>query len=366
MLYPFFLDSTQSKRRESSLPTALPIVDVLIAAYNEERVLAEKLDSIVSSDYPIEKISIQVGSDGSSDTTEEIVRQYCARYENITLHSFDRSGKTATVNKLMVQANSDIVILTDANVIFTQNTIRAIISYFSDKDVGLVGANIKAKKKSDVGITLQENEYLERENRMKLKEGELWGTMMGAFGGCYAIRRRLFKKVPDHFLVDDFNISMSVLDQGYDCILAEEAICHEDISSKLSEEFRRKVRMSTGNFQNLKVYSNFIWSSRKGLAFSFISHKILRWLTPLLLIVGFINSWLLMDTFKLFKVLFYIQLTLFSVPLMEMSLDAIGIKSRFIRFITYFISMNLALLIGMFNSLRRVRTATWQPTERNL
>ena len=365
VFYPLYLDSRKTEPRKKGIQSLAQPIDVVIAAYNEEKVIEEKIHSIFFTDYPTEKIRVLVGSDGSTDRTDEIVTQLQSKYPNIFLEHFERSGKTAMIDRLMTKVEAPIVVLTDANVIFTPSTLKNLIAYFQDDRVGLVGANIKAKKDSEVGITHQENEYLQRENKMKLKEGELWGTMMGAFGGCYALRKSLFRPVPEHFLVDDFHITMSVLGQGYDAILAQEALCYEDISTKLSEEFRRKVRMSRGNFQNLRKFASFIASSRRGLSFSFISHKVLRWLTPLFLIAAFISSFLLMEESQLFYVLFYLQLTVFCIPIMELTLDSLGIRSRLIRFITYFLSMNLALLVGMFRSLKKVRSATWEPTERN-
>ncbi|NNC84211.1 MAG: glycosyltransferase [Flavobacteriales bacterium] len=366
VLYPKYLDTRHVESSRSTSEVQPIPVDVVIAAYNEEQVIDEKIRSILASDYPKDKLRILVGSDGSDDRTDDIVRSFTAQGLPVKLHAFERAGKTETINSLMQKTQAEVTILTDANVLFTPQTVRALIAAFRDEQVGLVGADIRAKRVDDDGITVQENEYLEREKRMKWKEGKLWGTMMGAFGGCYAIRTSLYRTVPPHFLVDDFHITMNVIEQGYDAVLEKEAICYEDISSKLSEEFRRKVRMSIGNFQNLRFFSHFLFHKRRGLSFSFISHKVLRWLTPIFLVVSLVTSGLLMDDSRFWTVIFYIQFTIICIPLMEMTFDAFGIRSRLMRFISYFVSMNLALMIGMFKSLKRVEKATWKPTERNL
>lgn len=366
VLYPWILDRIRIGPEKDNDPHEVPKVDVLIAAFNEESVIESKIRSVLDGDYPLEKLRILVGSDGSMDATDSIVKGLAGQFPQVELYRFERSGKTDVVNQLMTESTADLVVLTDANVLFTPSLLSNLLMPFSNKRVGLVGANIRALKDSDLGITHQENEYLQRENRMKLKEGRIWGTMMGAFGGCYAIRKELFKPVPKHFLVDDFHISMTVISQGYDAILRQDAICTEDISSKLSEEFRRKVRMSRGNFQNLRVFFPMLFSKRKGLSFSFWSHKVLRWLTPIFMLLTLISSFLLRDVHFFFLCVFYLQLTAICVPLMEITLSSLGLRSRFIKFITYFLSMNLALLIGMVKSFFKIENAIWQPTERNI
>lgn len=340
-------------------------VDILIAAYNEEEVIAAKLDSILASNHDLSKVRILVGSDGSDDATEEIVARFSKAHAGIHLYRYQRSGKTSVVDKLMQEAHAPFVIFTDANVMFTPDTISHLLSHFDREEVGLVGANITSADVTEVGIAFQEHKYLQRENMMKYKEGSIWGTMMGAFGGCYAIRRELFKPVPHNFLVDDFHISMSVLEQGYEAVMSLEAVCQEDVSSKLSEEFRRKVRMSTGNFQNLRTFSGMMFSKRKGLSFSFISHKVLRWLTPLFFIAAMLSAYGLRSYYGLFDWAYYGMLILCMMPLIDMTLQSLGLRHRILRFVTYFMSMNFALLIGMVRSFTKIEQAIWEPTERN-
>jgi len=366
VLYPWILSRVKEKADSRPISSELPKLDILIAAYNEEEVIQEKLNSILQADYPIEKIRILVGSDGSTDTTESIVKEMADKHPQLHLFSFERGGKSKVVNELMSRAEAELIILTDANVLFSKDLIKEILSPFSDLEIGLVGADIRARRvSSEVGIEFQENEYLQRETRMKWAEGEKWGTMMGAFGGCYAMRKSLFKVIPKEFLVDDFYLTMKVISQGKKAVLAKDAICFEDISSKMIEEFRRKVRMSRGNFQNLRQFSSFLVHSRPGLSFSFISHKVLRWLTPLALILSFISSFILSKDYSMFEFLFWVQFLILFTPLILKTIEAIGIRSRTITFIAYFISMNTALFVGMIKSFRKVDKAIWEPTMRN-
>lgn len=365
VLYPFILGRSKSELDSTKGDSTPQDVEILIAAYNEESVIEDKIKSILRSDYPLSKIRITVGSDGSDDRTETIVKNLAHPEVEIEVLRYPRSGKTSVVNRLVAQATSDLVILTDANVMFCKGTIGALIAPFESQDIGLVGADIKPEAKRLDGIAHQETEYLQRENRMKYKEGAKWGTMMGAFGGCYALRRELFRPVPEHFLVDDFHITMSVLEQGYDAILEPRATCLEDVSSKLSEEYRRKVRMSTGNFQNLRAFAPLLFSSRKGLSYAFISHKVFRWLTPLFMIGALISSFVLGPDSDFFRWVFYLMAIGCVTPMIDLTLKSMGIQSKYLRFLTYFVSMNFALLIGMFRSFGKIERAIWQPTERN-
>ena len=365
VFYPWILSRVKDAEAEPPPLDYYPSVDILIAAYNEEEVLEEKLRSILEGDYPLDKLRILVGSDGSTDQTDEILKRMSAEFSCIEWHRFERGGKSKAVNALMNKAKTELVIFTDANVLFSKDLIQEILSPFRIPEIALVGADIRARKVSDVGIEFQENEYLQRETRMKWAEGEKWGTMMGAFGGCYAMRRSAYVSIPNEFLVDDFFLTMKVLEQGHSAILAKKAVCYEDISSKLSEEFRRKVRMSRGNFQNLRKFAHFLFHQRSGLSFSFISHKVLRWVSPLALIFAMISSFMLSGDSKLYLFFFWIQFVIMFSPLILKTMEAIGIRSRVITFIAYFISMNVALFLGMLKSFRKVEKAIWEPTLRN-
>ena len=182
-----------------------PGVSILIAVYNEELVINQKLESILNSDYPRGKLEIIIGSDASNDLTEGIVRSFVNDFPFIKFYQFsDRRGKPSVINDLVSYSSNPIVILTDANVFFDKQMISHLIRNFKSKKTGLVGANILNIGMKKEGISIQEKSYIERENLIKYREGILWGCMMGPFGGCYALRKELFEKVPAGFLVDDF------------------------------------------------------------------------------------------------------------------------------------------------------------------
>ncbi len=165
------------------------------------------------------------------------------------------------------------------------SSLRTLAGSFSNKEIALVDTRmINTSLKKD-GISHQEKFYISREVRIKHQESMLWGTMMGPFGGCYAVRKANYTPVPGHFLVDDFYVNMSVLKQGFKCISNIKAKVYEDVSNDLKEEFRRKKRISAGNFQNLQKFSSLLFSRRPGVAFCFLSHKVIRWIVPFLVLL---------------------------------------------------------------------------------
>ncbi|HSI89951.1 MAG TPA: glycosyltransferase, partial [Adhaeribacter sp.] len=200
-------------------PEELPDVAVLLAAYNEASVIEEKIRSTFRSNYPREKISLFIGSDNSTDATDRIVEGLKAEFPEIRFFPFAaRTGKIGIINTLAREALKPVLIFTDANVFFDKNTIYQLVKHFKNPKIGLVGGNILNEQVKQEGISVQEKAYLQRENLIKYQEGVLWGSMMGAFGGCFALRRRNFLPTPENFIVDDFYISMKVLEQGQQAI----------------------------------------------------------------------------------------------------------------------------------------------------
>ena len=262
-----------------------PSVSILISAYNEQEVIKEKVMSIINSNFPNNKIEIIIGSDCSTDNTNKIINNLAKHYPFVIANIFDkRSGKAGVINKLVEKAKNEILILTDANIIFSKNTIFSLIQHFKNPKIGLVDANMVNIGIKKSGISFQEKTYISTEVKFKHAESKLWGNLMGPFGGCFAIRKSLFTPIPENFLVDDFFVCMNILKGGKLAINDLDAVVYEDVSNQLSEEFRRKRRISKGNFINLFHFKNVLNPFSK-LGFVFISHKVIRWLSPIFLFI---------------------------------------------------------------------------------
>ncbi len=361
----YALNKSQNSHIHEPNSADLPEVSILLAVYNEELVIEQKLQSTFNTNYPLSKITFFIGSDSSTDGTDSIVQKYIQKYPQLHLKVFPkRTGKAGIVNQLEQRASSEILILTDANVLFDNDTIYQLVKHYKNDKIALVGGNIINQQLHKTGISIQEKTYLSRENKIKFQEGVVWGTMIGAFGGCYSIRKKYFSPVPPKFFMDDFYITLAVLEQGKKAINELNAKCYEDVSNKISEEFRRKVRISIGNFQNLFRYKGLLVSSHPGLSFCFWSHKVLRWLGPFFILAILVANFFLFEQSNFYFLTLMAQLALFAIPMLDELLKKMNIHLALLRFISHFYLMNLALLVGFFRFVFGVESNVWKPTQR--
>ena len=346
----------------------LPAVDILLAAHNEEAVIEAKVRSTFATTYPLDRLRLLVGSDNSSDQTNALLTRLAAEYPQLRFEAYaGRTGKPGVIDRLGRLSAAPVLVLTDANVFFAPDTIYELVKHFRNPAIGLVGGHILNPEHRAEGISGQEKAYLERENVLKFQEGVLWGAMMGAFGGCFAVRRACYHPAPASFLVDDFYITMAVLRDGFQSINELGAVCYEDVSDHLPEEFRRKARISAGNFQNLKEFRALLLPTWGGVAFAWWSHKVLRWLTPhlLLALLAATAGLVALGAGWFYRLALLGQLALPLLLLLDAALRRAGRHSRTLRFVTHFYSMNAALLLGWWRYLRGIKTTVWTPTQRN-
>jgi cellulose synthase/poly-beta-1,6-N-acetylglucosamine synthase-like glycosyltransferase len=362
VFYPLLLMMFAQKKPKEVSTNSNFGVGILIAAYNEEKVIGEKLESLLKSDYPKELVTIYIGSDASTDRTNAIIEEYSKKHKNIRLISFPgRTGKAAIINQLAQQCNDEIFILTDANVIFEKNTIKHLVKHFSDPTVHQVCSNIIKTSNRNVSIQPLEKNYLNIENKIKSLESNAWDLVIGAEGGCYAIRKEKYVPVPKNYFMDDFFITMGVINNGGKVKFETDAICFEDLPSQSSEEFKRKVRISIGNFQNLSSYKHLLWPPWTAVAYAFFSHKVLRWITPFLLFIIYACTLFFALHSRLFLGLAVLQLIFFMLPLFITLLNPI----KPLLFIAHFYNMNYALLKGFITYRKGVSSSVWEPTKRH-
>ncbi|ALD21011.1 glycosyltransferase [Hymenobacter sp. DG25A] len=372
VLFPWLLARQARGRRQNAQVFAadaadLPAVDILLAVHNEEQVIEEKIHSTFATTYPLDRLTFYIGSDNSTDRTPALVARLQQEYPQIRFRPFSqRTGKPGVMEALSQEATAPVLVLTDANVFFAPDTLYQLVRHFYNPAIGLVGGNILNPEHREEGISGQEKAYLERENLIKYQEGVVWGAMIGAFGGCFAVRRAAYQPAPAHFLVDDFYISLAVLRAGYQAINELQAVCYEDVSDRLPEEFRRKARISAGNFQNLRVFRGLLWPLWSGRAYAFWSHKVLRWFTPLLLLLMLVANGVLVAQGAgwFYQLTLLGQLGLPLLMVLDWVLRKAGQHNRLLRFITHFYSMNAALLVGFWRFMRGIKTTVWQPTQR--
>lgn len=376
VLYPLLLQWLNGRKAGNSdvfTKDELPELLICMSVFNEQKVIRQKLDSIVNTSYPLAKLNVWIGSDNSTDQTNEIIQEYALKYPFIQLFAYsDRNGKSGVLNKLHEQLNAEyspfalqrlVLVLTDANVFFERETLFELAKHFKNPSVAQVGANILNSGLREDGISIQEQSYIQRENYIKHLEG-LSGAMQGAFGACYALRASYLPEIPANFLMEDFYISMHVLKAKQQAIFELKAIGKEDVSNEVAEEFKRKTRISAGNFQNLSVYWPLLLRFDFN-AFCFFSHKVLRWFTPLLMLFCLLSSLLLLR-FTLFKIFVLLQLLLFSTPFIDLLMKRLDVHNKPVRLMAYFVMMNVALVNGLKMYWSGVKTNAWTPTKRNV
>ncbi|MCS6990798.1 MAG: glycosyltransferase family 2 protein [Chitinophagales bacterium] len=343
----------------------LPAISVLVAVHNEEKVLEEKIRSTFDTDYPIDRLEVLVGSDASTDRTNDLLQQMAIKYPRLRWwHLPQRSGKAAVMNFLASQASGSVLVLTDANVMFTPSTLRCLVQPLCDESIGLVGGTIVSQASAGSQIARQESLYQRYENALKYYEGKVWGLMMGAFGGCYAVRRSLFEPVPPAVIIDDFFITLTVLRKGKKAIAELTAVCYETVGHSAAEEFRRKSRIATGNFQIFWRYAYLLMPRYGALAYVFFSHKVLRWFAPHLMVVLYCSSFVLAAGSLFYQWVTALVTLAFLTPAIVWLADKAGFSWEALRYVSHYIMMNAAMLNGFFQYVKGAQHHVWQPTQR--
>jgi cellulose synthase/poly-beta-1,6-N-acetylglucosamine synthase-like glycosyltransferase len=367
-VFPFLLrilsKIIRCKREESPKLFKYPAVSVIISVYNEQAHIENKLQNILNSNYPSEKIEIIVGSDGSNDKTNSIISAMAATSPLIKpLYFKDRRGKSSVINDCVSVATGEFLILTDAKALFDEETMTNLLKNFHDPRVGIAGATIINNNSKCKGIAHQESTFMSQEIKVKYDESVAFGCCVGIYGACYAIRKELLPCVPQHFAVDDFYISMKVLEKRHHVILDIKSRCYENVTSKLTEEFRRKVRIGVGNIQNLKTFSHLLLRFN-ALSFCFLSHKVIRWIGPFLLIAMLFLNAVLWNEGLFYKILLIIQLLGILASVIDFYIKKNHLRIVILRFIIHFYLMNFALLVGFYKYVIGVKANVWEPTNR--
>jgi cellulose synthase/poly-beta-1,6-N-acetylglucosamine synthase-like glycosyltransferase len=362
LLYVFSKNKKSATENLFKPTDALPSIAVICAAYNEDRVIEEKIKSVFTTNYPKEKITFYIGTDACSDNTVSIIKKMQEKYPSLKLVEFrERSGKINILNKLCVLARADVFVMTDANVFFKEDTFFELVKHFKNKDVKLVCGNIIKRALNKETVTKNELQYLNFENFLKSAESKLWQIVIGAEGGCYALRKESYLNIPSHFIADDFFITCHVLSTNGKILFENNAVVHEDASAETKGEFRRKARIATGNFQNLAYFKKLLRNPFSKIGFAYISHKVLRWLTPFFFLLNSICcAFLTADNF-LFEYILAAELAILFSPMLNTLFEKMGIKIKPLISASHFVVMNRALFVGFVRYCKGVTSSVWQP-----
>jgi len=343
----------------SSDTEGLPTVAIVMPVYNEENIIAIKLQNIFSLNYPARKLSVWIGSDCSTDRTEEIVRSLRDPRIHVWAAPY-RCGKTQILNALVPQVEAEVLVFTDADVMLDSESVRSLARHFADPKIGGVGG--RATLRQTMGFeNSEEVAYLSFEAAQKKMESSLHSTI-SAFGSFYAIRKKLFVPFHPHtYSNDDVLMPMNIIRQGYRMLFEFDAVSYEKMSRQVGKEFKRRIRIGAGNFQAFFWLLDFLNPGYGWPWFCYVSHKVSRWFSPMFMIIAAATCGLLAagTTALLYKILF-IAGTLFITSGLLYKI----IPMNFSRSVFYFLAMNVALVLGFFRFLIGIRSAVWSRTER--
>lgn len=336
-----------------------PAVSVVIAVHNEKDCVRERVENIFSGSYPADKTELLVGSDASTDGTNEILGSISA--PGYRFFAFPgRRGKAGVLNDLLREAGGDIIVFSDANTVFRPDTIAELVRPFADTSVGAVtGELILQSGDGSVGGE-GEVSYWRFENWLKHAESDA-GSTLGASGGVYAIRRELWRPLPyEKSIVDDFVIPMNVLKAGRVVKYSRTARAFEKAAGSVRGEFARKVRIGASNFNGIPEFVELLHPRYGFVAFALWSHKILRWFVPFFLIAVTGAAIALRDAGPFYALVIRL-ITLFGgAALAGMVADTLRWRIGVLGYPYYFLAMNFALFLGFFKSLAGRQAPDWK------
>lgn len=318
-----------------------PDVSIVIAAHNEALNLPHKLQNIAAFEYPQQKIQVVVASDGSTDSTNNILRQSHG-INLLPVFLEQPSGKPSALNAGVAKATGSIVMFMDARQTVAPDALRNLVRNFADPEVGCVSGELLITESGESTASAGVGLYWRIEKKIRQMESAV-GSVVGATGAIYAVRRELIPALPASTLLDDVLTPMTVVRAGKRVIFEPEALAWDKAEASLKREFKRKVRTLTGNYQLVKL-APWLLSSRNPLLWEFISHKLLRLVVPFAMIAAFVSCLLLPG--PIFRGLLIIQVALYLMGVL-----GLFIRARILSFVSSFLVLNAAAAMAFLNAI---------------
>ena len=336
-----------------------PSVSVIIAAYNEERDLAAKLENTLALDYPKSQLDILVTSDCSSDRTDEIVRSYASR--GVRLHrQEERHGKTAAQNAAVTKALGEIIVFSDATTHYQPDVLRLMTPAFADQSVGCVTGRVIYQNVNQSSVGAGTQSYWNYEFFLKKHESNVC-SLIGVCGCMYAVRKSAYVSLYND-ACSDFIIATTMVEQGLRAVYVPEAVCMEEPNRQAKKELAARVRIISQTFSDLWRNRGMLNPFRSGFyAVQLWSHKIMRYLVPVFLIAIFITSGFLAPRNMFYAVLFVGQVAFYLAALVSWLLEKAGLSIRLLALPQYFVITNLASLIAFVKFISGETYTRWEP-----
>jgi cellulose synthase/poly-beta-1,6-N-acetylglucosamine synthase-like glycosyltransferase len=336
-----------------------PTVSIIIAAYNEEKDIAAKLENTLALDYPREKLEIIVASDCSTDRTDDLVRHF-ADQGVILQRQPVRNGKTMAQHRAVMASTGDILVFSDATTMYERDVLRMIVRNFADPNVGCVCGQLVYVDRAVTAVGEGCRSYWGYEKFLKRCESQL-GSLIGVSGCLYAIRRSSQVQL-EKDMIDDFVIATEIHLQGLRTIYEPEAVAIEDTNQRGKDELRMRVRVIEQTMTALRRYYEVLNPFRHGMfAVQMICHKVLRYTVPLWLILAFISSAFLVQTSDLYALIFLGQVSLYLAAALGLLCERMGFRLGPLSIPYYFVLVNFASVMAFLKFIRGQKHVVWEP-----
>jgi biofilm PGA synthesis N-glycosyltransferase PgaC len=343
---------------------SLPTCTLIVAAYNEEGYIEEKIKNTLGLNYPKEKISFLFITDGSTDKTVDII----SRYPGIKLmHSANRLGKIAAVQRAVAAVTTEVMVFTDANTFLNADALIKLCRHYADPKVGAVAGEKRVHIDETSDATAGEGFYWKYESKLKVWDSEL-NSVVGAAGELFSVKTALYESVHPNAIIDDFMISMLIAKKDYRIVYEPEAYATETSSANIKEELKRKIRIAAGGLQSIIWLKSLLLPFKQPLlSFQYISHRVLRWtVVPFLMIATLIlNIVIVAQTHLLiYQLILAAQILFYGAALLGWLLEKQQIKVKALFIPYYFGVMNYAVIAGIFRYLFGEQSAAWEKSKR--
>ena len=349
------------------LPEAdnLPSCTLIIAAYNEEAFIKQKIENSLELIYPKGKLQLVFITDGSIDATAAIVDSYP---QVVHLHSAERMGKMAAVHRAIATVTTEVMVFTDANTFLNNEAIINICRHYSNPKVGAVAGEKRVHISETADATAGEGFYWKYESKLKIWDSELY-SVVGAAGELFSVRAQLYQPVPANAIIDDFMISMLIAKKGYKIVYEPDAFALETASQDVKEELKRKIRIAAGGIQSIVWLKSLLNPFKMPiLSFQYISHRVLRWtVVPFLMILALLLNILIVSRGNaafVYQALLVTQVVFYAMSVLGWIMEAREIKVKIFFIPYYFCMMNYAVVMGIFRYAAGRQSAIWEKAKR--
>ena len=368
------LKGTKPTTLESQADKDLPEVTFMVAAYNEERWIDDKIRNSLDLDYPKNKIHFVFVTDGSSDTTPERIINFpnTEGYKIELFHQPERRGKIAAVERVMPFVRTPIVIFTDANTDLNPEAIKKMVRHYADPTVGAIAGEKRVQMSAEASGA-GEGLYWKYESLLKKWDSDLYSAV-GAAGELFSVRTDLYAPVEKDTLIEDFVMTMRIAKQGFRIVYESEAYAVESHSADVKEELKRKIRISAGGLQAVWRLRDLLNPFKYGvLSFQYWSHRVLRWtLSPLALPLIFgLNYWLILrgpqnenSNFSIYDFLFWAQVVFYASAILGWISEQMKLKVKAFYVPYYFCMMNYSVYRGLGRLIAGSQSVVWEKSKR--